>query len=586
MNGMADPSPRVLQAVAVALIIVAAFSYGFVPERADNDVWWHLKTGQRIVETGRLPMHDPFTFTGEDMVWHNHEWLAQVLFYKIFAWGGGILNNLIGLRALIGFKSCVLVATFLLVLTLVQQRCRCLPLSALITLLALDVSRYTLYPRPPVSTYLLMAGFLLVLSGWKSKRWPSWALLVLPVLTALWANLHGGFLVGLFLIGFYLVGEVIEHFFWRSSEGDGTSTGEQAARSSSLRRSQLQRRVAWLGGTLVGGLLATLCTPYGIHLYELFFRVMGASALVKTIAEMGSPLNPNVAQHYLTFFVMAGLVVAGLGAARRFCPARPPAADLLVLLFFGYEAAAHIRHLPLFAIATAPILGGSADQLLDRAGERVRRWIAWAATGGAVLIAACWIGLRDYPETYWNRNVQLGSGIPYVEINYPKDVCDFIVANQFDGGMLNPVNCSGYLIFRLSPEIHKVFTDSRFDIFGDRFVWYEWAVSHGIERDDWDKIPWKRLGLSKREGEHIRDRCQGEGWPEILDRWKINFVITEYPWAVRNKMRASSQWESVFYWTKPYERESGYEIFVRRIPENLELISRCRWSFEQFKKRL
>ena len=51
-------------------------------------------------------------------------------------------------------------------------------------------------------------------------------------------------------------------------------------------------------------------------------------------------------------------------------------------------------------------------------------------------------------------------------------------------------------------------------------------------------------------------------------------------------MKASSQWESVFYWDKPFDPEkSGYEVFVRRTDQNLELMSRCRWSFQRWQKR-
>ena len=576
MNRPPDPTPRPLQVLLVVLVALTAFSYGFVPERADNDVWWHLKAGKLISDAGgRPPLNDPFTFTGEDVPWYNHEWLAQCLFYKIFALGGGAVANLTGLRALILFKSLILAATFLLVLLMAQQRCRCMPIAALITLLALDVSRYTLYPRPPILTYLFMAVFLLILRNWKTQRWPRVSLIALPPLTALWANLHGGFIAGLVLIFFYLLGEAAEHFLWKS---DKQNPPPQAG--------DLKSSTAWLGGTLAVCLLGSLCTPYHYHLYELPFRVMSSPALVKTIAEMRSPLDPAIAGHYLSFFIMALLIAATLIRSHLAGARRLPAADLLILLFFGYQAMRHIRHLPLFAVTAAPILGWTVGHMLEGQGEALKRRVSWLAATAALLAAAFLTLLRDFPESYWNRNVLLASGVTYIEINYPRDVCDFILANQFEGRMFNPVNCSGYLIWRLSPESHKVFTDGRFDIFGDRFVWDEFAVSVGMERDGWDKFPWERVGLTESQGRHVRDRCGGAGWSEILDRWKINFVIAEHSWRGRSKMRASSLWESVFYWEKPFDPEkSGYEIFVRRIEQNLELISRCRWSFRQTQKR-
>lgn len=618
MNGPSDPSARVMLVPAIALVAAAAFSYGFVPLRASNDVWWHLKAGKVIVEAGgRLPEYDVFTYPAEveKIAWHNHEWLAQVIFYQIFDWGGGVPGHLIGLRALIGFKALMLAATFLLVFVAVQQRCRCLPLAALIALLALDVSRRTLYPRPPVFTYLFLALFLLVLHNWKAKRWPRATLFVLPPLTAVWANLHGGFLVGLIVVFLYGLGEVAEYFFWRNgrketgakpfaaagSKSDEAGTTPDAARDERARRPyaaaesesgraegalEFRSRMAWLGGTLVACVLGSLCTPYHVYLYILPLRVMRHSALVSAIGEMGSPLAPHVAPYYVSFFAMGALLVIGLGAARALRRERPAAADILILLFFGYEAVRHIRHLPLFAIATAPILGWAVGQMLAPLGESRRRNIAWLTMAIAFLIG--WYGVAQPrsgdPISYWDRNRALAAGQTYYPDQFPKDVCDFIIANGFEGRMFNPINVAGYMIWRLSPEPHKLFTDSRFDVFGDRFVWHEEAVREGKERDDW-----ARLDPDDRTAQHKRERVESAGWADILDQWNVNFIVAERSWDLvkTQKLRLSGNWERVFYWLKPPFRDpyDGYEIFVRRTDANRELIRRCRLSFEQLQKR-
>ena len=82
---MAGRDPLAL--VSVVLALAAAWSFAFVPLRASQDEWWHLKTGRWIVEHGRLPTTDIFTYAGEGLRWHNHEWLAQVIFYGVYAAG-------------------------------------------------------------------------------------------------------------------------------------------------------------------------------------------------------------------------------------------------------------------------------------------------------------------------------------------------------------------------------------------------------------------------------------------------------------------------------------------------------------------
>src|SRR6202795_1511372 len=54
----------------------------------DPDLWWHLRTGQWIMETGHIPHSDPFSFTRAGSPWVSHEWLAGVVFYEIW-WRAG-----------------------------------------------------------------------------------------------------------------------------------------------------------------------------------------------------------------------------------------------------------------------------------------------------------------------------------------------------------------------------------------------------------------------------------------------------------------------------------------------------------------
>jgi hypothetical protein len=46
----------------------------------DPDLWWHLRTGQWIMETGHIPRSDPFSFTRAGSPWVSHEWLSEVTF--------------------------------------------------------------------------------------------------------------------------------------------------------------------------------------------------------------------------------------------------------------------------------------------------------------------------------------------------------------------------------------------------------------------------------------------------------------------------------------------------------------------------
>src|SRR5262245_2930042 len=70
----------------VALFVVALFTMG-VRETLDADMWWHLRTGEYILQHG-IPREDVFSFTVPDHEWITHEWLSQVFMWLVYQVGG------------------------------------------------------------------------------------------------------------------------------------------------------------------------------------------------------------------------------------------------------------------------------------------------------------------------------------------------------------------------------------------------------------------------------------------------------------------------------------------------------------------
>src|SRR5437899_1016641 len=83
---------RALLFTLCAILLLGLFSR----EVYDSDFWWHLRTGQYIVEQAALPYPDPFAWTtaaarnvypgeaGTRRFNLTHEWLAQVVFYAVW----------------------------------------------------------------------------------------------------------------------------------------------------------------------------------------------------------------------------------------------------------------------------------------------------------------------------------------------------------------------------------------------------------------------------------------------------------------------------------------------------------------------
>ncbi|MCZ7669684.1 MAG: hypothetical protein M5U34_22160 [Chloroflexi bacterium] len=82
------------------LFVLALFAIA-VRETLDPDMWWHLRTGEYILQAG-IPRQDVFSFTVPEHEWITHEWLSQVVMWGIYQVGGlpGLILVFAGLTTL------------------------------------------------------------------------------------------------------------------------------------------------------------------------------------------------------------------------------------------------------------------------------------------------------------------------------------------------------------------------------------------------------------------------------------------------------------------------------------------------------
>ena len=81
-----------LAALLVAFVGLVTFA-----APTDPDVWWHLRNGQLILESG-IPTHDVYSFTAGGREWLVQEWLTEVGMYLLKgALGYGALSLLFGI---------------------------------------------------------------------------------------------------------------------------------------------------------------------------------------------------------------------------------------------------------------------------------------------------------------------------------------------------------------------------------------------------------------------------------------------------------------------------------------------------------
>ncbi len=524
------------------------FSITLVPIRSDNDCWWHVKSGMYIAENG-LPEHDVFSYTAEDYEWHNHEWLAQILFYK--AWQIGDSSGFGGWRGVILFKAIIVWLAYSLLFFLVLAISRNAYLALLIAVLAVAIGRRTFYPRPPVISNLFLMGeiwlLIAVSEGWIRK---GWVFLLVPVI-ALWTNLHGAWMAGGVLVGAFAI--------------------EQAA--SHIRRFPLENYVghppvqlSWkeLGLFLVLCLAATFANPYGIELYKLPGRVMSDLELVRSIGELRSPDFFFVIDFELSVLALIAVTLFSRGFKARLF-------EVLIALFFLHQAIQHVRHLLLFSVMMAPLYARVGGYLLERLNRDLAKSFTQFRIAGntAVLflaaLCACWVlvnpreggslsnvlNLNVSASTYPQRNLQYFSGDGYIKERFPSRAVDVIELAELQGRMFNENSYAGYLIWRLSPEDVKVFTDPRFDIFGGDIWRKERLIAEGRTETFVDENG-NRVSIS---------------WETLLNEYDVQWALIPAGIGLAYRFSQNTdEWVLAADWSHIPRQE--WQIWIRNIPEN------------------
>jgi hypothetical protein len=408
--------------LALGLFTMAARSI------SDPDVWWHLRTGQLIIQNHSLFHTDPYSFTRFGQPWINHEWLSEVLLFALY--------RVAGFGGLIVAFGVVIAATFLLVFARSTGRPY---LAALMTLWGAVASAPSWGVRPQMFSLLLASIFLVLLEASEFRPRLLWWTAPLMLL---WANLHAGYPIGLAFIALFLLGEAVE-----------AAISREPRQKSAPRLKQL---------ALAFGLCLALVAvnPNGMQLYWYPFETLSSAAMHRFIHEWFSPdfHDPT----YLPLLLMLLALVAGLGLL----PRSPRLRNLLLLLATIPAALRSIRHIPILALVIVPVLAELAQTLLQQSGTN--RLLRTPLTGSASrTLAINFVVLFAFAGFTVFRVRDVVSRQPEAEAkNFPEAATTFLKQRHPPGPMMNHYNWGGYFIWKLYPG-YRVFMDGRADVYGD-----------------------------------------------------------------------------------------------------------------------
>jgi hypothetical protein len=421
-----------IQRLFTVLFAISLFAMS-VRETLDADMWWHLRTGEYIIEHG-IPNQDVFSFTVPDNEWITHEWLSEI--------GMWLVYDFSGFTGLILFFSAVITLAFFLVFS----RCEGKPyLAAFVVLIAALASAPFWGARPQVFNMLFAAIFVFLVEGFKDGVVKKSLLWLLPLLTVLWANLHSGYLLGIALLVAYVVGESLQRLFatkdQRGLDWDG---------------------IRWLLLMAGASFAAAVLNPNGPELWIYPFFTLGSGAMQQYILEWQSPDFHAVI--FWPFAAMLGLGMLSFILSKR----RPAWTDLLLFFGLAFAGLLSARHIPLFSIAAAPIVARYLLSSLE--GTRLYSLMSGVKTAELsttmrilnwilVLIALAAAGIWAYGKIDSNE-AAVAEAFPTAAVDYIEN-SDLKSMHGY-----NNYNWGGYLIWREIP----VFVDGRADVYGDDFL--------------------------------------------------------------------------------------------------------------------
>lgn len=410
-SGPPRSADRLWSGVWIFLVLSSVFHF-LSSNEADNDLWMHVLVGRQILESGQVPRVDHLSYTAAGERWVDHEWLTHVLFAAAYEAGGGF--GLWLLKLGMGLLTAAALWRFM------TRQGHAIWARAVVTVLALAVASRGFAVRPQVITYLATAWLLVMLLAPEDERpRPSRWLALIALLFICWANVHGGFVLGLGILALHAVFP--------------------------------PRALRWPAVAALAVAAAAVCVnPYGPALLDYIRHELSAP---HPLTEWQPVAFGDPAQASFLLLVAALLMTLPFGRLVRRVPWY--AALLAIVTFMAFRQQ---RHTPIVAIAAAPAL---ADQLegaavwLRRRGFGISHSAARVVGIGVAALAVLQLSLSGG---------RLGAErfqLVYEGEEYPVGAVRFMRERRITGNLALPLDWGGYVMWHCAPGI-KVSLDGRF----------------------------------------------------------------------------------------------------------------------------
>ncbi|HSX08775.1 MAG TPA: hypothetical protein VLF93_01320 [Candidatus Saccharimonadales bacterium] len=304
------------------LIILICYFSAFIFREVvtlDPDFGWHLQFGRVILKTHSIPQNDLYSYTMPSYHFVDHEWGTDAIIASLYdAFGMWSLNILFAVIA---------TATLYFLCRGTNYRWVNVP----VFLVGGTIFEF-MGIRPQIISWMLLSLLMSVL--WHKKVWQKWRYAI-PVLFLLWADIHGGFAIGLVVLSWFVIGRTIE--------------GRRIDKKDVV--------------ILFASIGATLINPYGYHLWTEVVK----SAIDPNLRWIIQEWYPAVYFTNLAFWLyMAVSAFLVIRYRRKFSHT---ALGIYVLLFLSGMLS--MRNIPIFLIVSFYPTVQGIGYLYEEAGKHL-----------------------------------------------------------------------------------------------------------------------------------------------------------------------------------------------------------------------
>jgi len=416
---------------------------------ADPDLWGHVRFGQDLLAQRRLIYYDHYSYSAPGHLFLDHEWLTDVLMAAIYHAFGTVGLNLMKF-------ACSAATILFLALAMEETESPARVQFAILIAASAPLATHLQF-RPQIFTFALMSALLAILSRYNYRgRAPLW--LAIPIL-AMWANLHGGFIMGLAALG--------------------TFTAVVFAQDLVLGRGM--RRAMWLLAITAASTIATLANPYGVGTWQAVIHAL-ENPHTRTAIVDWLPLPQSLLYHWgqsrgwgVAVKILALAMFVALGVTFIQTPRGGDIALISIAALMIATAFLAVRNLPLAVIATVAPLARHTTLALEARRERLRFPVAPAKerspTINQLMVAVAAFELLILTGLF-SKKMPAGDPYPVGAIAYMKD-------HRLSGNILADFQWGDYVIWHTAPA-SKVFIDGRYDtVYPPKVVDDYLAFAHG-----------------------------------------------------------------------------------------------------------